>query len=292
MRVDTGIEYGSTVSPFYDSMVAKVIAHGATRDEAIRRLDGWLSTRRAPRAGDQPRPAAQRPAPPRRSSPATCTPASSTSTRAPTRSAATSRLAAAAAALAEQAANRAAAGVLAGIPSGWRNNPAVDQVARARPRRAADPRRRTASAATATSPSTATALDATVVVGDARRGRVRRRRAAPPLRRRPGTATSASSTPTTATSRSPCCPATPTRAPPLAAGSLVAPMPGNVLRVLVAAGDAVDGRPAARRRRGDEDGAPGARPRRRHGGRASTSPPGEQVDTGQVLLQMEETVPT
>jgi propionyl-CoA carboxylase alpha chain len=38
------------------------------------------------------------------------------------------RLAAAAVALAEQAANRAQARVLGSIPSGWRNNPAVDQL--------------------------------------------------------------------------------------------------------------------------------------------------------------------
>ena len=38
VRVDTGIEAGSTVSPFYDSLVAKVIAHGADRPEALERL--------------------------------------------------------------------------------------------------------------------------------------------------------------------------------------------------------------------------------------------------------------
>ncbi len=38
VRLDTAIESGSVVSPFYDSMVAKVIAHGATRAEAARRL--------------------------------------------------------------------------------------------------------------------------------------------------------------------------------------------------------------------------------------------------------------
>ncbi len=38
VRLDSAIETGSIVSPFYDSMVAKVIAHGATRSEAARRL--------------------------------------------------------------------------------------------------------------------------------------------------------------------------------------------------------------------------------------------------------------
>jgi acetyl/propionyl-CoA carboxylase alpha subunit len=42
VRVDSGIETGSVVSPFYDAMLAKVVAHGATRDEACARLAGAL----------------------------------------------------------------------------------------------------------------------------------------------------------------------------------------------------------------------------------------------------------
>ena len=38
VRVDTGIGPGSTISPFYDSLVAKVIAHGPDRSTAIERL--------------------------------------------------------------------------------------------------------------------------------------------------------------------------------------------------------------------------------------------------------------
>ncbi len=38
VRVDAGVEQGSPVTPFYDSMLAKVIAHGATREEARLRL--------------------------------------------------------------------------------------------------------------------------------------------------------------------------------------------------------------------------------------------------------------
>lgn len=38
LRIDTHIEAGASVPPFYDSMVAKVIAVGATRDEARQRL--------------------------------------------------------------------------------------------------------------------------------------------------------------------------------------------------------------------------------------------------------------
>ncbi len=38
IRIDAGIVEGGTVTPFYDPMVAKVIAHGRNRDDAIRRL--------------------------------------------------------------------------------------------------------------------------------------------------------------------------------------------------------------------------------------------------------------
>lgn len=42
IRIDTGVEAGDTVTPFYDPMIAKVIAHGATRDEALDRLGAAL----------------------------------------------------------------------------------------------------------------------------------------------------------------------------------------------------------------------------------------------------------
>ncbi len=42
LRVETALESGTSVSPHYDSMVAKLIAHGATRDEARRRLVAGL----------------------------------------------------------------------------------------------------------------------------------------------------------------------------------------------------------------------------------------------------------
>jgi acetyl/propionyl-CoA carboxylase alpha subunit len=38
VRVDTGVESGSEISPHFDPMLAKVIAHGATRGEAVRKL--------------------------------------------------------------------------------------------------------------------------------------------------------------------------------------------------------------------------------------------------------------
>ncbi len=43
VRIDDGIVQGGVVSPFYDPMVAKVIAHGRDRDDAIRRLRAALA---------------------------------------------------------------------------------------------------------------------------------------------------------------------------------------------------------------------------------------------------------
>ena len=42
MRVDAGVEAGDGVTPFYDPMIAKLIAHGATRAEALATLDEAL----------------------------------------------------------------------------------------------------------------------------------------------------------------------------------------------------------------------------------------------------------
>ena len=41
-RIDTGVDEGAEVSPFYDPMIAKVIAHGSTRSQAIERLSEIL----------------------------------------------------------------------------------------------------------------------------------------------------------------------------------------------------------------------------------------------------------
>ena len=38
IRVDTAIYNGYTIPPYYDSMIAKIIAHGATRNEAISKM--------------------------------------------------------------------------------------------------------------------------------------------------------------------------------------------------------------------------------------------------------------
>ncbi|TLY35150.1 MAG: acetyl-CoA carboxylase biotin carboxylase subunit, partial [Nitrospirae bacterium] len=38
VRVDTAIEPGSEITPHYDSLIAKLIVHGATREEALARM--------------------------------------------------------------------------------------------------------------------------------------------------------------------------------------------------------------------------------------------------------------
>ena len=43
LRVETAVGTGSEVPPFYDSMIAKVIAHGASREEARRKLSHGLA---------------------------------------------------------------------------------------------------------------------------------------------------------------------------------------------------------------------------------------------------------
>jgi acetyl-CoA carboxylase biotin carboxylase subunit len=43
LRVDSGFESGDAVSQYYDSLVAKVIAHAPTRADALRRMDAALA---------------------------------------------------------------------------------------------------------------------------------------------------------------------------------------------------------------------------------------------------------
>jgi len=126
IRVDTGFRDGSVVSPHYDAMLAKVIAHGRTRADAARRLaralegaeihgvttnrDLLVAILREPGFLDG----------------ATDTgylarhdPAALAASAAP--GATTVRVHALAAALARQARHRAEAPVLGTLPSGWRN---------------------------------------------------------------------------------------------------------------------------------------------------------------------------
>jgi 3-methylcrotonyl-CoA carboxylase alpha subunit len=43
VRFDDGVRQGDTISPYYDSMVAKLIVHGDTREQALARLDTALA---------------------------------------------------------------------------------------------------------------------------------------------------------------------------------------------------------------------------------------------------------
>ncbi|QEC46444.1 ATP-grasp domain-containing protein [Baekduia soli] len=134
LRVDAGVAAGSEVSLHYDPMIAKVIAHGATRAEATRRLAAAL------RAAEIDGVRTNRDFLVRvLESPAFAAGAigihhlerdDAQALRADLLDGAARRAAAAAAALAGQAARRAAATVQRTLPSGWRNNPAVDQEAR------------------------------------------------------------------------------------------------------------------------------------------------------------------
>jgi 3-methylcrotonyl-CoA carboxylase alpha subunit len=46
VRIDDGVREGDSISPFYDSMVAKLIVHGDTRAQALARLDEALAQTR------------------------------------------------------------------------------------------------------------------------------------------------------------------------------------------------------------------------------------------------------
>ena len=131
LRVDTGVEDGSTVSVHYDPMVAKVIAHAATRAEAAHilaaalreaHIDGLRTNRDflvrlledpAFLAGDVDTHFLDRPG--------------AGGLLRPLVEDAGLRGALAAAALAGQAERRTRATVQATLPSGWRNNPGDDQ---------------------------------------------------------------------------------------------------------------------------------------------------------------------
>ncbi|HEU5389861.1 MAG TPA: biotin carboxylase N-terminal domain-containing protein [Streptosporangiaceae bacterium] len=126
IRVDTGFRGDSVVSPHYDAMLAKVIAHGHTRADAARRLaraltqaeihgvttnrDLLTAILREPEflAGGTDTGYLTR-----------HEPAALAAAAAP--GAAAARVHALAAALARQAGNRAGAPVLGTLPSGWRN---------------------------------------------------------------------------------------------------------------------------------------------------------------------------
>ena len=123
IRVDTGFTDGSVVSPHYDAMLAKVIAHGRTRAGAARRLAAALAGARIHGVTTNRGLLAAILREPEFGAGGTDTgylsrhePAALAASARPS-----TRTHALAAALAGQAANRAAAPVLGSLPSGWRN---------------------------------------------------------------------------------------------------------------------------------------------------------------------------
>ncbi len=134
VRVDTGVESGSEISPFYDPMLAKVVAHGATRAEAARRLADALA-RAEVRGTVTNRDFLVRVL----RDPAFLAGEADTgflgrsdlaALSAPLLDEAQTRAAALAAALAGAAGRRADAKVLRTVPAGWRNNPALPETVR------------------------------------------------------------------------------------------------------------------------------------------------------------------
>jgi acetyl/propionyl-CoA carboxylase alpha subunit len=127
VRVDTGVTDGSVISPYYDPMIAKVVAQGATRAQASRRLADalaradvhGLTTNRdfLVRVLRHPEFLAGR------ADTAFLERHDAAQLAAPLVDAEGERLAAVAAALAGQASRRANARALGSLPSGWRNNP-------------------------------------------------------------------------------------------------------------------------------------------------------------------------
>jgi propionyl-CoA carboxylase alpha chain len=131
VRVDSGVEHGSEIGLHYDPMLAKVIAHGHSRDEAARRLASALAAAElhGPRTNRDLLVRVLRQA-------EFLTGATDThfldrhppaELGAPLLDAEGERLHAAAAALAAQAGRRLSTAVLAPVPSGFRNNPSQDQ---------------------------------------------------------------------------------------------------------------------------------------------------------------------
>ena len=134
VRLDTGVESGSVVSPYYDPMLAKVVAWAPTRAQAARRLAAALATARIHGlttnrdllvrvlrheeflGGGTDTGFLERHDPADLGAPLTDADAEA--------------LHALTAAMAAQARNRAEAPVLAELPSGWRNNPSqLQQIA-------------------------------------------------------------------------------------------------------------------------------------------------------------------
>jgi acyl-CoA carboxylase subunit alpha len=134
IRVDSAIGETAVISPYYDSLLAKVIAHAPTRAEAARRLSRVLAgaqihglhTNRELLVRTLEHPDFQR----GRTDTHFLIRHDPVALAAPLGDDRAVRLHAAAAALASQARRRGEANVLAMAPSGWRNNPSQFQQTR------------------------------------------------------------------------------------------------------------------------------------------------------------------
>ncbi|MDR0344553.1 MAG: ATP-grasp domain-containing protein [Nocardiopsaceae bacterium] len=132
VRVDAGVTGGSVIGPYYDPMLAKVIAHGATRDQACRLLARALSraqlhgvtTNRDLLTGILREPEFRA----GRADTGYLSRHDPSALAAPPAGDLAVTVHAVAAALAGAAARRAAARVLPAIPAGWRNVPSQDQL--------------------------------------------------------------------------------------------------------------------------------------------------------------------
>jgi acetyl-CoA carboxylase biotin carboxylase subunit len=134
VRVDSAIDETAVVSPYYDPMLAKVIVHAPTRDEAARRLARVLAAAQIHglrtnrellvRTLEHPEFLAGK------TDTAFLERNDARALAAPLGDEHVERWHAAAAALAAQARRRREATVLGSVPSGWRNNPSQYQHAR------------------------------------------------------------------------------------------------------------------------------------------------------------------
>jgi propionyl-CoA carboxylase alpha chain len=241
VRVDSGVEDGSEVTVHYDPMLAKVIAHAPTREEAAARLaralrgaelHGLRNNRELlVRILEHPEFLAGRTDTHflERHDPAQL--------GRPLLEPGASARHAAAAALAAAAGRRSSAAVLGGLPSGWRNNPSADQeitlgahTVRYRFDRSGGPAALAVDGEPLAEPRLFSATPSLVdlqVDGVRRTYRVAFDGATHRVNTSEGQATL------------PEAPRFPSAEDDVLAGSLVSPMPGAVLRVSAAAGDEV-----------------------------------------------------
>ena len=273
VRVDQALESGQVVCTAYDPMLGKVIAHGPDREAARRALVDGARRHRDPRAHHQRRLPAragrERRVPRRHHRHRVARPPRRSPSRRPR---ACPRVFAAWVQAAAGRGRRTPGTRSSPTAGGSARDPAPVVVELDEPvlvDRAAGTRRRT---------STVRQL-----VGRApRRGAQHRR----PARARPSS-TSSRTSPRSSTGASGSSSSGPTCSATTAGRRrrrVTAPMPGTVLDVRVAEGDAGRGGRGARRARGDEDGAGAQGAVRRHRHRPSARRPGDQVALGATLF--------